>query len=194
MSQYNDTIRKTVLNATETIQHLGPGPLAELRRMKEERIAAPAFWKLAVAHPYTIGREENGQTWVAIVRIIAILMPKGDPGRRPPLHDSKRPLGEVLCDGGNPDWRPDSAENPKPVFSERRLMQLLSARGRQREVLLTRAARAIAHSRRPDSGVNTVDVAYTLLMPKSERQLAEPYYRRLDGGKRSANEPKGETA
>ena len=191
MSQHNDTIEETILDVTKTIQHLGTGPLAELRRMKEKQIAAPAFWKLVVKHPCTMGREKNGQTWMTIVRIIAILMPKGDPDRRPPLHDPKRRLGTVLCDGGDPDWRPDSTENPKPVFSERRLMQLLSARGRQREVLLTRAARTIAHGRRQDSGVNTVDIAYTLFKPKSEGWLAKPYYLRLDGGQQTTNKPEG---
>lgn len=111
-----------------------------------------------------------------IVRVIAILTPKGDPEQRPPLHDAARRFGEVLCDGGNPDpeWR------GQPCFSERRLTQLMAAREPLRKVLLMRAARMVAQRRLSGDRVNVVDVAWVVLRPDDQRLLAEPYYRRLD--------------
>ena len=103
------------------------------------------------------------------------MTPKGDPANRVSLHDSRRRLGEVLCDGGDPGWT-----GPRPVLSDRRLTQLIAARGPQRAVLLIRAARMLARSRIPGSGVNVPDIALTLLGPATGQLLAEPYYRRLD--------------
>ena len=112
------------------------------------------------------------------ISVLAILTPKGDPENRSSLHNEKRRLGEVLCDGGDPKW-PNKAPSgpPRPVFSEHRLARLMAARGQQRAVLLTRAARAIAP---PEDGLNVWDVASTLLFPDDNRQIAEHYYRRLD--------------
>lgn len=160
------------------LQRLEPGPLAELRRMGTET-GAPIFWRLAARYPDTIGRRH--EKWISIVRIVAILIPKGEPAERKPLHDAKRRLGEVLCDGGDPGW--PNSNSPRPVLSERRLAQLIAARGMQRGVLLERAARAISRTRQSGSGVNVVDIAWTLLDFDSGgigRHLAGPYYRRLD--------------
>ena len=165
--------------AAARLEHLPPGALAELRVMTEETAAAE-FWRLAARYPDTIGNRKRYSEWIAIVRILAILTEKGDPAKRHPLHDRRRSLGEVLCDGGDREWPPQGGGSPRPVFSERRLAQLMTARGPQRGVLLTRAARALARSRDPGSGINVVDIACTLLAPDNRRQLAEPYYRRLD--------------
>lgn len=123
---------------------------------------------------------------MSIVRILAILTPKGDPTERKPLHDAKRQLGEVLCDGGDPSW-PDS-NPPRPMLSEQRLARLIAARGRQRGVLLRRAVSAISRTRRQDSGVNVTDIAWTLLdsdIGRTGRRIAESYYRRLDRAERN---------
>ena len=117
---------------------------------------------------------------MTLVRILAILTPKGDPSERHDLHDPQRRFGTVLCDGGDPAWPGPGSGRPSPVFSERRLAQLMAARGPQRAVLLERAARRLARTRSPNSGVNVVDIASTLLQPDNGRQLAEPYYGRLD--------------
>ena len=175
MPQHNESPAYAALAAATLMQHLDPGSLADLRRMDKERIA-PAFWRLVVRYPDTIGCPKQEDTWVNIVRILAILTSNGDPGKRKALHDRERRLGEVLCDGGDPDWA-----GPKPVFSETRLMRLLAARGPQRVTMLTGAARTIARSKSPGSGLNVPDIAYALLSPGNERHLAEPYYRRLDG-------------
>ena len=126
---------------------------------------------------------------MAILRIIAILTPTGSPDDRtkPKLHDHRQRLGKVLCDGGDPGW-----DGKRPALSESRLAQLLSARGNQRAVLLTRAARAVARSRSPHSGVNVVDLAVALLRPNdSTSRIAKPYYDRLDAAQRT--ELTGET-
>ena len=172
-------VERAALATAKMLQHLDPGQMAELRRIRTASTGSPGFWRLAARHPETIGRQQ--ETWMAIIRILAILTPKGDAAKRPPLHNAKRRLGEVLCDGGDPGW-PHS--NPlRPVLSERRLAQLMAARERQREVLLERAARAINRTLQSASGVNVVDIAWTLLDHDSGRigrRLAESYYRRLD--------------
>ena len=178
----SEDVNQTAVAVAQMLQWLEPGPLAELRRM-EGGAGAAGFWRLAARHPETIGR--NQKCWMAIVRIMAILAPKGEPETRGMLHDAKRRLGAVLCDGGDPGW-PGSG-TPRAVVSEFRLGRLLAARGKQREVLLTRAVRAIARTRQPGSGINVVDIAWTLLdtdFGHSARQLAEPYYRRLDRAER----------
>ena len=177
-----------VLAAAKRLQHLPPGPLAELRRMNEETVA-PEFWRLVAQHPGTIGNPMRHREWVAIVRILAILTDKGDPANRGSLHDPKRTLGATLCDGGSRDWPSDAGGSPRPAFSERRLAQLMAARGPQRAVLLERAARSLCRSRDRGRGVNVVDIAYTLLAPDHGRRLAEHYYRRPDRAERAVQEP-----
>ena len=185
MSQHDNSPAQAVLAASSMIQSLDPGPLAELRRMKQGS-CAPAFWRLVARHPETIGQLDRQETWMTIVRIFAILTPKGPPVDRPKLHDSRRRLGEVLCDGGDPSWT-----GPRPMFSERRLAQLMAARGSQRAVLLERALHALSRSMPFGSRVNVVDVAYALLAPENGRLLAEPYYRRLDRAERDAKRSNG---
>lgn len=170
--QAQSPVTKDVVASAKMLQELEPGALAELRRMGTDQVS-PYFWRFAAQFPQTVGRRERQDDWVKIIRIIAILMPKGNPDGRLPVHRAKRRLGKVLCDGGNAqDWK-----GPKPAFSERRLLQLLAARGPQRSVLLERAVRSIE----PGSEVNVSDIAHALLKPQEdERRLTEPYYRRLD--------------
>ncbi|MCY4487373.1 MAG: hypothetical protein OXF11_09695 [Deltaproteobacteria bacterium] len=178
----SEDVGHAAIAAARMLQRLEPGPLADLRRM-DGGIGAPGFWRLAAQHPGTIGREQ--QAWMGIIRIMAILTPKGEPSSRWDLHDPKRRLGAVLCDGGDPTW-PGTA-SPRPRVSERRLGQLITSRDKQREVSLTRLARSITSTRQPNSGVNVVDIAWTLLYPDSKysaQRLAEPYYRRLDRAER----------
>ena len=167
-----------VLAATQMLQHLGSGQLAELRRM-DTNAATPAFWRLAARYPDTIGNPYKRQQWIGIIRILAILMPKGSIDEKPPLHNKTNRLGMVLCDGGNPDWHRDAGENKKPVFSEQRLAQLIAARGRQRIVLLERAARMLTRSRTV-IGINVVDILYAVVSHDAGQLLAESFYRRLD--------------
>ncbi|MCY3763496.1 MAG: hypothetical protein OXH50_19805, partial [Gemmatimonadetes bacterium] len=144
-------ISAAAIAAAAKLQHLDPGPLAELRRM-DSKTGAPAFWRLAASHPGTIGRQDSQDQWMEIIRILAILTPKG---RRPrslasgenpellePLHNPRRRLGIVLCDGGVPEphWPPKDGGTPKPMLSESRLAKLIAARGQQRATLLKHSA------------------------------------------------------
>ena len=183
------SVDRAAIAAACMLEKLRPGPLAELRRMTTSAGAA-GFWLLAAQHPDTINN--SLEDWMSIVRILAILTPKGDPAKRKPLHDAKRRLGEVLCDGGDPNW-PDS-NPPRPVLSEPRLARLMAARGKQRGVLLHRAVRAISRTRQQDSGINVVDIAWTLLDSDSRRtgrRIAEPYYRRHDRAERNSQTDQG---
>lgn len=189
-----ETHAAAAIDAAAMLQHLGPGPLAELRRMDPET-GAPAFWRLVARHPGTIGRRDKQDQWIEIIRILAILTPKGerrpsggDPALPGNLHDSRRRLGAVLCDGGDPSpsW-PGEGGTPRPMLSEERLAKLMAARGHQRAVLLTHAAQMIVRSRQ-DIGVNVSDIALTLLRPADGRRLAEQYYLRLDRAEQAARE------
>ncbi len=193
MRSHRSPVDDTAIAVARCTQQLAPGPLAELRRMSGS--GAPAFWRLAAQHPATIGGPDQAR-WMKIVRMIAILTPKGDPMklRRPPLHDRNRRLGEVLCDGGDadPEWK------GPPKFSERRLTQLIAARGTQRAALLDRAVRALARTRPPEAGVSVTDLAWAVLIRNDDAALlAAPYYRRLDRAERLAtqteDEPQGVT-
>ena len=168
----DSNVNTAAVGAAHALRLLDPGPLAELRRMEPE-IAAPAFWCLAARYPDTIGA--RSAEWVEIIRILAILTPKGDPEGRPALHDPTRQLGWVLCEGGDPGW-----SGGRPVLSERRLAQLLASRGPARGVALTRAARALAQGRPSYAGLDVRGIAWAILNPTSTARIAEQYYRRLD--------------
>ena len=177
-------VSRTAIAAAHMLEKLEPGPLAELRRM-DISAGAAGFWRLAAQHPATIN-DKSLEDWMAIVHILALLTPKGDPADRKPLHDAKRRLGEVLCDGGDPNW--PNSNSPRPVLSEQRLARLMATRGRQRGVLLRRAVSAVSRTRQSDSGINVVDIAWTLLdsdIRRTGRRIAEPYYRRLDRAERN---------
>ena len=182
MPSRSSVIDDAAIAVAKYAQQLAPGPLAELRRMSAG--GAPAFWRLAAHHPATIGGARQAD-WMDVVRMIAILTPRGDPSRRPPLHDRNRRLGTVLCDGGDPD----PAWQPPAKFSERRLTQLIAARGGQRAALLERALRALARTRLPDAGVSVTDLTRAVLVGRDHAALlAAPYYRRLDRAERIANQ------
>lgn len=186
-SSEGSPVGRTVLAVAHALQRLDPGSLADVRRMAAGT-AAPAFWRLAAQHPDTIGRQRT--EWIEIIRILAILTPRGAPEDRPALHDPARRFGAVLCDGGDPTWpgklRPGEA--PRPVFSERRLAQLLAARGTTRIALLVRAARALARTRRPEAGLDVRDIAWAVLAPANAGRIAEAFYTRLDRAQLAAQE------
>ena len=184
MIQPEETPARAVCAAAKLLEDLATGPLAELRRMNASA-AAPVFWRLASRYPQTIGRNELQAEWASIIRILAILTERGDPSQRHPLHDSRRRFGAVLCDGGDLNNWPKDNERPQPVFSEQRFAQLLASRGQQRAVLLERAARLLARNRVPGSGMNVVDIAWSLLKPDDGGHLAEHYYKRLDRAERA---------
>lgn len=147
--------------------------------------AVPAYWRLAARHASLSDRPDR---WAPIVRALAILTPKGAPEDRHDLHDGTRPLGEALCDGGDPGWPGTGA--PRPMLSERRLAQLMAARSKQRTVLLTRAIRALAASKPSRAGLRVPDIAWAFLDATRSETLAAPYYRRLDRAERDSHNSK----
>ncbi len=167
-----DPVNRTAVAAAHALHVLQTGPLADLRRMDPEAGSA-AFWRLAAQHPDSIGTKPL--EWADIIRILAILTPKGAPENRLPLHDASRPFGTVLCDGGDPAWSGD-----RPVLSELRLAQLLAARGPARIDALTRVARMLARSRPAAAGLDVRGIAWAVLDSKGSARIAEHYYRRLD--------------
>ncbi|MBE2277215.1 MAG: hypothetical protein IAE87_13095 [Rhodobacteraceae bacterium] len=181
-------IAAAAISATRAMRYLSTGAMAELRRMDTANPAA-AYWKIAVQNPVI---DRNRESWVTILRIMALLMPKGEPppeGRH--LHNGKRPFGRVLCDGGDPAWLPQG-DSPDGVFGERRLMQLLATRGPARAVALERAARMLAPRIQPGSGVDVAQIALALLDLDDTTTIAQAYFRRLDGAIRTSSEEKTE--
>lgn len=173
-------VEETATGAAWMLKDLAPGPLAQLRRMEFPN-GAPYFWRLAARHHETIIAPSREDDWMTIVKVLAILTSRGDPEKRELLHQAGRALGEVLCDGGNPAW--PNSNPPRPVLSERRLAQLLAARGKQKRVLFTRAMLAISRTYQSGSGINVVDIAWAVLASNSrhiKQRLARTYYRRLD--------------
>lgn len=169
----------TAFSVAAELRHLGTGEMAALRRL-DEATAAPAFWRLAARHE-AIATAPN--RWAPIVRALALLTPKGPPEDRPALNDATRRFGTALCDGCDPSW--PGGGQPRPLLSERRLAQLLAARGPQRTILLTRAIRALAAQRDPNHGLRTGDLAWAFLRVDDPGAIAGPYYRRLDAAQRN---------
>lgn len=181
-------IAAAAISAARAMRHLSTGAMAEMRRMDADN-PAPAFWRIAVRSPVIL---RDQAAWVTILRILALLMPKGEPppeGRQ--LHNGARPFGRVLCDGGDPGWVPQG-DDPDGVVGERRLVQLLATRGRARAVALERVARMLAPRLQPGSGVNVAQIALALLDPADTAPIARAYFRRLDGAARTSPEEKTE--
>lgn len=178
-------IAAAAISTAREMRHLSTGAMAELRRMDAANPAA-AFWRIAVRNRIMMEDQAN---WVTILRILALLTPKGEPPPegRPVLHNAARPFGRVLCDGGDPGWQPQG-DNSDGVVSERRLMQLLATRGPSRAVALERAARMLAPRIQPGSGVDVAQIALALLDPGDTATIAKAYFRRLDGATPTASE------
>lgn len=181
-------IAAAAISAARAMRHLSTGAMAELRRMDAAN-PAPAFWRIAV-QSQIITRDQSN--WVTILRIFALLMPKGEaPADGRHLHNGARPFGRVLCDGGDPGWQPQG-DSPDGIFGERRLVQLLATRGPARAVALERAARMLAPRIQPGSGVDVAQIALALLDPADTATIAQAYFRRLDGATRISSQEKTE--
>lgn len=183
-------LKKTINSLSKEMKRLGAGPLAELRRMAVDGPGTTDFWHLADLSGF-LEDQQHTDYWMRIVKIMAILTPKGEPAERHFLHDERRSLGEVLCDGGHRDW-PAAGATARPFLSETRLARFLAQRPEQRAEGLERLARALAAKRNPDIGINCADIAALLLYPDNEsdhlRNLARAYYRRLDSAARKTKE------
>lgn len=186
MSMIEDTIE----SLSPKLLSLDPGPLAELRRMQLDGAGTPIFWRLAAEHEF---RDSDLDAWKQIVRILALLVPRGSRSGDARLHERSRRLGTVLCDGGNPAWPPPGPE-PSPVMSEQRLARLLAMSAAQRGEALERIARMLARTRSPQSGINCIDIARLLLDPGDVRPLqdiARDYYSKLDRAAKQSKKQEG---
>lgn len=178
-------VNKAAFAAAQAIRRMKPGPLADMRRMETPN-GAPGFWRLAAQHPDTIGRKALQNEWIAILRIMAILTPKGDPDTRGDVKH-RQPLGRVLCDGGDQDWGRGETDR-QPIISETRLAQLLAKRGPHMAVTLERTLRGVARKLPAEVQVEPQDIAWTVLNPARTDFIARTYYTRLDGADATAKE------
>jgi CRISPR system Cascade subunit CasB len=193
-----ESLEQKIFELSREMLALDPGPLAELRRMEPDSAGPPAYWRLAAKCGFLDDKHER---WMRIVRIMAILTPKGERDRavaQDRLHqvrykhgdrDMRRGLGAVLCDGGDPGWKPHNMEAPDGVIPQKRLARFLAMPADQRRGALERLARTIARTRQRDCGVNCADIARFVLCPDAKQtlqNLARNYYQRLDSAARSA--------
>ena len=177
-------LEQTINSLSQAMNRLGTGSLADLRRMAVDGPGTTDFWHLANCSGFL--ESSNTDSWMRIVKIMAILTPKGEPTERDHLHDKSQSLGKVLCDGGRGDW---SAASDTSFLSEARLARLLAQRPEQRAEALERLARALATKRNPEIGINCTDIAALLLNSDRKsshlRKIAQKYYERLDSAKRN---------
>jgi CRISPR system Cascade subunit CasB len=169
----------------QMLRRLGPGDLAELRRMTADLVEPSAYWRLAAECGFLDGRSER---WMPVVQVMAILTPKGNRLPSDRLHDPKRPLGAVLADGGNPAW---SNGDARPFVAEARLARYFATPSASRPNALLRFARMLASKRDRTSGINCVEIAKLLLSGNPielQREIARTYYARLDAARPSKSE------
>ena len=166
MSQAENSVGHVATKVANFLSKAQPGELAELRRMKTE---ARLFWRLSAQHDRIARQPEK---WAAIVRMLALLTPTGAPETKESVHDGKRPLGAVLCDGG------ETVPVDRPLLSETRLARLLAARDGARLDALERAVRMLA---RNQVKLNAAELAWAVIAPDHATTLiAKAYYKRLD--------------
>lgn len=173
------------------LSKLDPGPLAELRRMDatSNEYGAPFFWRLCARYNLPFG-ETTEQTWAQVIQTLATLTPKGRDENKRSRHTKQPGLGRMLCDGGDRGWRPEDPANPKPMYSEARLAQLLGSSGETRVELVLRLARMLAARLPPEAAFDCTDIARLLLYaddPGVGRRIARDYYARFDGARRTAD-------
>ncbi|MCY4148117.1 MAG: type I-E CRISPR-associated protein Cse2/CasB [Gammaproteobacteria bacterium] len=168
MSQVEDSVGNVVIKIAKFLSEAEPGELAELRRMND-KFEARMFWRLSAQYERIAKQPEK---WSVIVKMLALLTPTGSREAKESVHDGKRPLGAVLCDGG------ETGTVERPLLSENRLARLLVARDKIRLEALERAVRLLA---RNQVKLNTVELAWAVIAPdKATARIAKAYYKRLD--------------
>jgi len=105
---YRAAIARAVHGVARALEEgsIAPGDAADLRRLKPESLASPAFWRVVALHvaPHFERLSEDDEArWAVILNALAVL---------PGLDDPRRPLGAALRDAG---------------FSELRFTRLLRA-------------------------------------------------------------------
>ena len=111
-------------------QEFPRGDHAQLRRMDPSDPGPAVFWRLYAGRNLSgIGGEDSEKKWATIIQGIALLSEQ-DMG-------SQKRFGRSLFEGDDPS-------RTKPFYSERRIDQLLAARGQTLRTLLSRAFRMLA--------------------------------------------------
>ncbi len=169
----------------QMLGRLGPGDLAQLRRMAPNAVEPSAYWRLATECGFL---DDCSERWRPVVQIMAVLTPKGNRLPSDRLHDPKRPLGSVLADGGNPAWNNGDA---RPFIAEARLARYFATPTALRPNALLRFARMLAPKRDRTAGINCAEIAKLLLSgnpTELQREIARTYYARLDAARPSKSE------
>ena len=110
-------------------QEFPRGDHAQLRRMDPSDPGPAVFWRLYAGRNLSpIGGDDSEKKWATIIQGIALLS-EHDRG-------SQKRFGRALFEGDDPN-------RPTPFYSERRLNQLLVARGQTLRTLLRRAFRML---------------------------------------------------
>jgi CRISPR system Cascade subunit CasA len=188
-SKNGSRINEIIWCLTERVLKLAPGPLADLRRMNPDGPGCPTFWWLA-AEAGLPDIPQRAASWRQIVRILAILTPKGERSPTVQLQNREHRLGEVLCNGGDPLWLINAGKNPRPFYSQMRLARLMSTPADGRGDALEGAARMLARNRNPDVGFQCRDFVDLLLNPTAVgpiQDLARFYYSLLQSAIDIAN-------
>ena len=152
--------------------------LQGLRRMGPHLPESPAVWRLLASHGLT-GNDEDETTWGFIIHCMALMTPAVH-GRHP--HSARTPVGRALFLGG--ETRRDI-----PFYSEARLGQLITARGRNFRDKVLHAVRMLARNGatldwREMATLIINDVKDPRAMDAGRRALVRDYYRAAPRGRR----------
>lgn len=155
-----ETPRASIAEIVKALRGLPPGPLARLRRMDCSGAGEMDYWWLATALHLT-----RGETDMQLIRLLALLTPRGEVHARPFIHRAERPLGKVLAEAG---------------YSETRLARFMALPFSRRPPALERMVRFIAG--KMGDGVNCGDI--DALLSRDDvwplRRLADSYYHAIE--------------
>lgn len=140
---------------------IGPGELAQLRRLDADSPQQPAFWRLLVTHvsPDAAPGERAERAWAVILSGMARMSPRA--------HAYGRPLGAVLAETG---------------YSEARFTRFLRAPRESLPDTLRRITAFLAHKGEPFDWTAVATLLLTTNLEKAEqvrRGMAADYYRAL---------------
>ncbi|SMD12696.1 hypothetical protein [Rhizobium sp. RU36D] len=152
----DEDLKPIIATLVSEMMKLGPSNLARLRRMDVEGPGELEFWRL-VRDTDILGDTAGMQ----IVKLLALLAPRGESASRTRFHQLDQPLGKVLAEA---------------KFSEKRLASFMALPFERRGEALEVIARVISRDMR--FGVNCVDFALLLFLNEvwPLRRLATAYY------------------
>lgn len=150
------------------VDRLGPGDLADLRRLRPDDLGHPAFWRLAadVLEPAGLlpgggpARDRAEARWAASLSAVARLYK---------LHRAKRSLGEALGAAG---------------YAELRFVRLLRAQGPALWEAVRTASQYLASKAEAADLVDFIELVesdgHAAWGEHVRRRLARAYYRRIE--------------